>query len=101
MSTILFLISAGYIFAQSGLMTTIVYALLYFFTMFGFCQIVGSIQNRYLRSAGMTFATILIWTILLAVGYFVIANYFSTKLTIYYIALGVGFITSITSGRIQ
>ena len=101
MSTILFLVSAGYIFAKSGLMTTIVYSLLYFFAMFGFCQIVGSIQNRHLRSARMTFATILIWTILLAISYLIIARFFPSMITIYYIALGVGFITSITSGHIQ
>lgn len=101
MSTILFLVSAGYIFAQSGLMTTIVYVLLYFFAMFGFCQIVGSIQNHHLRSTGMTFATILIWAVLLAIGYFVIVNFFASMTTIYYIALGVGFITSITSGHIH
>ena len=101
MSTILFLVSAGYIFAKFGLMTTIVYSLLYFFAMFGFCQIVGSIQNRHLRSASMTFATILIWTILLAISYLIIARFFPGMITIYYIALGVGFITSITSGHIQ
>lgn len=101
MSTILLLVSAGYIFAKFGLITTIVYALLYFFAMFGFCQIVGSIQNRHLRSPGMTFGTILIWTILLTIGYFIITRFFPDMITIYYIALCIGFITSITSGHIR
>lgn len=101
MSIILFLVIAGYIFAQSGLMTMAIYTLLYFFATFGFFQIVGSIQNRHFRSAGMTFCTILIWTVLFAVGYFMIVNFFNGLTTVYYISLGVGFITSITSGHIH
>lgn len=101
MSTVLFLISAGYIFSQFGLTTTLLYALMYFFTMFGFCQIVGSIQHHRLRGIGKTFTTILIWSILLVIGYLIILNYFTDIVTVYYIALVAGFITSITSGRIR
>ena len=49
----------------------------------------------------MTFTTIIIWAILFAVGYFVTVNLLAIKLIIYYIALAIGFVMSITSGHIQ
>ena len=93
------LLATGAVFAMYGLVPGIVYFLLYFFTMFGCCQIVGSIQNRHYRTTGQTFGTIIIWLILLFVGYLIIRSFFPAN--IYYIALGVGFLTSITSGHIH
>lgn len=92
------LIATGAVWAMYGTIPAIVYFCLYFFTMFGCCQIVGSIQNRHFRTTGQTFATIIIWLVLLYAGYLIIRNFFPVN--IYYIALGVGFLTSITSGHI-
>lgn len=101
MAFISFTVSLGYIFARFGLMASVAYIPLCFFAMFGFCQIVGSIQNCHSRSVSMTFTTIIIWAILFAVGYFVTVNLLAIKLIIYYIALAIGFVMSITSGHIQ
>ena len=101
MAVISFAVSLGYIFARFGLMASVVYVPLCFFATLGFCQIIGSIQNCHSRSVSMTFTTVIIWAILFAVGYFVTVNLFTIKSVIYYIALAIGFVVSITSGHIQ
>lgn len=93
------LIVTGGIWAKYGIVPAIVYFFLYLFTTFGCCQIVGSIQNFHFRTTGQSFATIIIWLVLMYVGYLIFKNFFPVN--IYYIALGVGFLTSITSGHIS
>ena len=59
------LIVTGGIWAKYGIVPAIVYFFLYLFTTFGCCQIVGSIQNWHFRTTGQSFATIIIWLVLM------------------------------------
>lgn len=73
----------------------------YFLSVFGFSQIIGSIQNAKTRGFSMTFATIIIWASILFCGWFLMDTFASEYCIAYYIASAVGFLQIVGAGKIK
>lgn len=79
----------------------VVLVLSYLFGVWGFCQIIGSIQHRFERSVRATVLTILIWIAILTGVFFLARAFFHNQMTAYYIGTGVSLLMTLLSGRIQ
>lgn len=69
--------------------------------VFGFSQIVGSLQNIRSRSTGATAFTILFWGAILAVVCFVAHRFFLDYRIVYYIGTGLSLLQVLSVGKIQ
>lgn len=73
----------------------------YILGVFGFAQIIGSIQNVHGRGIGLTLFTIILWSAILVGGWFLMHTFAPAHSVIYYIATGVSLIQILGAGRIQ
>ncbi len=73
----------------------------YILGVFGFAQIVGSLQNVRTRGIGITLFTIILWSAILVGGWFLMHTFAPSHSVIYYIATGVSLIQILGAGRIQ
>jgi uncharacterized membrane protein YidH (DUF202 family) len=69
--------------------------------VFGFSQVIGSIQNFKQRGAAASIITISIWIIILGAGYYTVNKYFSSSIVGLYIGYGVSLINVFMSGKIS
>ena len=73
----------------------------YILGVFGFAQIIGSLQNVRARGIWMTLFTIILWSAVLVVGWFLMHTFAPSHSVIYYIATGVSLIQILGAGKIQ
>lgn len=71
------------------------------FGCFGFCQIVGSLQQIRNRGFKLTFITISIWVIILGGIYLLFKNNLPKYLFSLYFGYGYAFVATLSSGRIE
>ncbi len=69
--------------------------------VFGFAQIIGSLQNIKQRGFGASIITILIWTIILGGAYCAVNKYFNSSVMGLYIGYGISLIQILFSGKIS
>ncbi len=69
--------------------------------VFGFSQIIGSLQNLKVRHPGMSAFTIIIWVVILAAVCFVVHRFFVGYRILYYIGTGISFLLVLSAGKIQ
>lgn len=75
----------------------LILAVSYFIGVFGFCQVIGSIQHR---QRGFLF-TIVIWVVILG-GIYLLAKFFvPNKLTALYVGYGIALVQSLLAGKIE
>lgn len=79
----------------------VVAALAYVVGLFGFAQIIGSLQNVKSRGAGMTVFTIAIWFVILMTGWFLRNRFAPEQDVAYYVATAVSFVQILLAGKIQ
>lgn len=79
----------------------IVFVISYLIGVFGFSQIIGSLQNIKERGMKMTIITSTIWIIIIGVAFFVIYSKFNSNLISSVIAFGISFFQVLGSGKIQ
>lgn len=65
--------------------------------VFGFCQIIGSIQTR--QRAFLL--TIVIWGAILVGGYFIVLRFLPDQMIALYVGYGISLVKSLTAGKIQ
>ena len=65
--------------------------------VFGFCQIIGSIQTR--QRAFLL--TIVIWVAILVVCYFIVRRFLPDQMIALYVGYGISLVQSLTVGKIQ
>lgn len=65
--------------------------------VFGFCQIIGSIQTR--QRAFLL--TILIWGAILVGGYFLVRRFLPDQMIALYVGYGISLFKALTSGKIE
>lgn len=76
-------------------------AVAYMAGVFGFAQIIGSLQNIRTRGAGLTLFTVCFWAaILLAVG-FLVHRFFYPQRIAYYIVTVISFLQILLAGKIS
>ena len=73
----------------------------YILGVFGFAQIVGSLQNVRTRGMGMTLFTIILWSAILVGGWFLMHTFAPSHSVVYYIATGVSLLQILGAGKIQ
>ena len=78
----------------------VVLAVSYAIGVFGFCQIIGSLQNIRVRSVGMTAFTIIFWLAILVGAFFFAYRFLSEQIVAYYIGIGLSFLSSLGAGKI-
>ena len=69
--------------------------------VFGFAQIIGSLQNLRMRGAAMSAFTIILWALILGAICFVAHHFFFPYRIAYYVGTGISFIQVLCSGRIE
>lgn len=79
----------------------IVLAVSYCVGVFGFCQIIGSLQNIRNRGGGLTALTIAIWAAVLVGEFFLAKRFFANQIIAFYVGTGFSFISSLGAGKIQ
>ncbi|MBE5037313.1 hypothetical protein INF35_05925 [Subdoligranulum sp. DSM 109015] len=75
--------------------------LAYLLGVFGFAQIIGSLQNVKRRGIGMTLYTICVWVIILGIGWFIRYSVVPDQSFAYYLGTGISFVQILFSGKIQ
>lgn len=73
----------------------------WFVGIFGWAQIIGSIQHRYERRASATATTIIIWIVILAAVTVAVHSLLRQYFVAYLVGLGVSFLKILFSGRIE
>lgn len=68
---------------------------------FGFSQIIGSIQNSRKRGAWLTIFTIVLWSAILVLGWWLMKQFASAYSLVYYIATAIGLAMTIKAGKIE
>lgn len=98
---IVLLIATGVLIALYGFISAVFTFAGYFIGIWGWAQIIGSIQQFQNRGPKASFATILIWVILIGVAtalvYFLLPKY----LISYLVGLGIGLVNILISGKIR
>lgn len=98
---IVLLIAAGVMIALYGLLSAVFTFAGYFIGIWGWAQIVGSIQQFRNRGPKASFTTILIWLVLIgastAIVYFLLPKYMIPYLA----GLGIGLVNILVSGKIR
>lgn len=79
------------------LWNTLVGIITFIVSIFGGCQIIGSIRARHTRPIRLTAFTIILWLILLIAFSVIIHLWFYEFKTAYYIATVIGFILSLNA----
>lgn len=79
----------------------VVAALAYVVGLFGFAQIIGSLQNVRTRGIRMTVTTIVTWVVIMAIVWY-LRNWFAPDQNLaYYAATAFAFIQILLAGKIQ
>ena len=73
----------------------------WFVGVWGFAQIIGSLQNIKMRGIGKTLFTIIVWAAILAAGWFLMHSFTPNQSLAYYIGTGVAFLQILLSGKIK
>lgn len=73
----------------------------YVIGVFGFSQIIGSLQSVRRRGAFFTIYTITLWVIILVLVYICVRNFFYRQRFGYYIAMVISFIQVNGAGKIE
>ena len=79
----------------------VVLAVSFFVGVFGFSQIIGSLQNIRVRGIGLSLFTIILWGGILASTFLLMKRFFPDNALAYYIGMGVSFVSVLTQGKIQ
>lgn len=67
--------------------------------VFGFCNLIGSIRIRHYRTTALTITTVLVWSVILAIGAVVVHTLLADYTLAYYIATGIALIMSWNTGK--
>ncbi len=73
----------------------------YVLGVFGFAQIIGSLQNASRRGTAFTLFTIVLWTVILIGGWFLMHTFAPSHKIVYYIATGISLLQILGAGRIE
>lgn len=73
----------------------------YFVGVFGFAQIIGSLQHIRMRSISATIFTIGIWIIIFIGLIFLVHRFFYPYRIVYYVVSGIAFIQILAAGKIR
>ncbi len=73
----------------------------FFVGVFGFSQIIGSLQNVKTRGIGLSLFTITLWAAILVGTFFLMKKFIPDEAIAYYIGMGVSFVVVLAQGRIQ
>lgn len=68
---------------------------------FGFCQIIGSLQQIRIRPPYMTAITIIIWVAIFVGVWFLVHNLLYSYRVAFYIGAGIGLLSSLHAGKIE
>lgn len=79
----------------------IVFAVLWVIGLFGWAQIIGSLQNVSTRGIGLTLFTTVVWTCIMAAGAVIVVRYFSDCRWAMLAGYGISFLNIITKGKIE
>lgn len=82
------------------LYAVLVFAVSFVIGTFGWCQIIGGLQNFRSRGPVMLIA-IVVWSAILLGAYFAVRRFLSSQLTPFYFGLGISFLLSLRAGKIQ
>ena len=69
--------------------------------VFGFSQIIGSLQNLKERPPSMSAFTIIIWIVILGAVWFVVHHFFASFKIVYYIGTAVSLLLVLGAGKIH
>lgn len=83
------------------LLCILVGVLAFVVSVFGFSQIIGSLQNIKKRGSFATIVTILIWAVILFLGWWLMQRFAPAYAIVYYIATGIGFVMVLSAGKIE
>ena len=73
----------------------------YVLGLFGFAQIIGSLQNISRRGIALTLFTIVLWLLILIGGWFLMHTFAPSHRIIYYIATGISLLQILSAGKIE
>lgn len=73
----------------------------YVIGVFGWSQIIGSLQNIKQRGLGMSFLTILIWTSIILGSFLITKKFFNSQLLGFYSGIVISFVQIIFAGKIE
>lgn len=75
--------------------------LAWFVGVWGFAQIIGSLQNIKTRGIGKTLFTIIVWAAILILGWILMHSFAPNQSLAYYIATAIAFLQILLSGKIK
>lgn len=99
--TIVLFVAVGAIFAMRGWPSALAVFLSYLLGVFGWAQIIGSLQNIRVRSAAATVTTILIWIVILGGITFAVYSIIPSVMLGYLVGLAISLVHILISGRIK
>lgn len=73
----------------------------FFVGVFGFSQIIGSLQNVKTRGLGLTLFTTILWAAILVGSFFLMKRFIPNQATAYYIGMGISLIAVLAQGKIR
>lgn len=79
----------------------VVGAAAYVLGVFGFSQIIGSLQNAKVRGAGPTLFTTLFWAAILVGSFVLVRRLVPGELTAYYVGLAFSLLMVLRAGKIR
>lgn len=77
----------------------VVLALSFFWGVFGFAQITGSVRCWRIRGIGATLFTVTLWVVLLLAGFFAVRRFLPDYAWSLYVAYAIGFIATLGTGK--
>ncbi len=86
---------------MSIILFIVVLIVTYVVGVFGFSQIVGSLQNFSSRGAGLSLLTIVLWGAILVGSFFLMKNLVPDQSVAYYIGMVASLVSVLSSGKIQ
>ena len=98
---IVLLIAAGVLAALYGFLSIVFTFAGYYVGIWGWAQIIGSIQQFRNRGAKASFATILIWVVLIGAATAIVYFFLLKYLIAYLVGLGIGLVHILLSGKIH
>ncbi len=86
---------------MSIILFIVVLAVSFFVGVFGFAQIIGSLQNLGVRGIGISLFTIILWAAILAGSFYLMKRIVPDEALAYYIGMGASLVSVLMQGKIQ
>jgi len=83
------------------LLFLVVLAGAYFIGVFGFCQIIGSLQNILVRPPMATVFTTVLWIGILLGVFFLVKHFLNSQIIALYIGYGISLVMALRAGKIS